>query len=322
MENFKNKTWLRTKYVDEKLSAPQICKMCKCSSTTILNWLRKFNIKIRSASDAYKCYHGTNGILQRKIELECSICDKKFITDRYYAREKQSQGKQLTCPYCSNSKAAKEKWKTKTEDEKKYIFKRLNEGREVFIQKLSPEERSARSAHAGSFNTSLSVQKQWESIYNTPGKLEQIKLQRGKTSKAVWDSLTPEQRNIRIQKSLTPANKQSKSCKSFLKTLHINGLILQSEYPISGFVVDGIHIESKTIIEFYGDFWHCNPKKYSDPQQFCSWLGHTVAQQHARDRKRLGVFYSLGYKVVIVWESNWRRNQNREIERIFNICNQ
>jgi G:T-mismatch repair DNA endonuclease (very short patch repair protein) len=45
-------------------------------------------------------------------------------------------------------------------------------------------------------------------------------------------------------------------------------------------------------------------------------LGRTVRQQRARDRKRLGVFYSLGYRVVTVWESDWLTNAEKEIGRL------
>lgn len=43
--------------------------------------------------------------------------------------------------------------------------------------------------------------------------------------------------------------------------------------------------------------------------------------QWARDRKRLGVFYSLGYAVVTVWESEWNANQESEIKRILSVVN-
>jgi G:T-mismatch repair DNA endonuclease (very short patch repair protein) len=194
-------------------------------------------------------------------------------------------------------------------------IEKLNKGGDAFRQQLTPEERSTRSAHAGAGNTDLSVRRQWESIRNTPGKLEATRLQRGRTTKAVWDSLTPEQRDARIKKILGNRGR-SVACDAFLQTLRDQGLIIKAEQTINGFVVDGLIVTSKTILEFYGDFWHCRPTQYKDPQQFCSWLGRTVGQQWARDRKRLGVFYSLGYKVVIVWESDWKLDQESQIVRI------
>jgi len=43
-----NKKWLYQRYIVERLSSPKIAKLCNCNHLTILNWLRKFKIKIRN----------------------------------------------------------------------------------------------------------------------------------------------------------------------------------------------------------------------------------------------------------------------------------
>ena len=52
MPLYKNKEWLYNKYVNEKLTSNQISKMCDIKEVAICNWLRKFNIPIRSRSEA------------------------------------------------------------------------------------------------------------------------------------------------------------------------------------------------------------------------------------------------------------------------------
>ena len=54
LENAKyhNKEWLQRKYLIEKSDASQIAKLCKVTSGTIYNWLKKFNIPIRSYSES------------------------------------------------------------------------------------------------------------------------------------------------------------------------------------------------------------------------------------------------------------------------------
>ena len=50
---YKNKEWLYRKYIKEKLNAYKIAKLCNITGhDTIYNWLRKFNIMIRSYSEA------------------------------------------------------------------------------------------------------------------------------------------------------------------------------------------------------------------------------------------------------------------------------
>ena len=53
MELYKNKKWLKQKYSKEELDAYRVAKLCKVNSETIYNWLRKFNILIRSYGKAH-----------------------------------------------------------------------------------------------------------------------------------------------------------------------------------------------------------------------------------------------------------------------------
>lgn len=107
---------------------------------------------------------------------------------------------------------------------------------------------------------------------------------------------------------------RSKAEDEFFDELTRFDLSFERNKIISGFIVDGIH--NKLIVEFYGDTYHCNPKKFTDPSQYCSWIKRTVAEQWKRDQKRLACFYRLGYTVVIVWQSDWIKNKCNVIERI------
>lgn len=49
---YQNKDWLQKKYIDEEWSTCQISKLCNTSSTTVWNWIKKFNIAGRSVRDA------------------------------------------------------------------------------------------------------------------------------------------------------------------------------------------------------------------------------------------------------------------------------
>jgi len=47
MKKYRNKKWLKEKYVDERIHGTKIAEMCGVHSTTIYNWLRKFGIEVR-----------------------------------------------------------------------------------------------------------------------------------------------------------------------------------------------------------------------------------------------------------------------------------
>jgi len=50
---YKDRDWLYTKYVKEKLSMIKIGKICNCLGSTIGYYLKKFNIKTRTYSEAF-----------------------------------------------------------------------------------------------------------------------------------------------------------------------------------------------------------------------------------------------------------------------------
>ena len=95
-----------------------------------------------------------------------------------------------------------------------------------------------------------------------------------------------------------------------------NNIKIIREMFINGLFVDGIIEDTNIIIEFYGDMFHCNPIKFHDPEQYCSWISRTVQQQWDRDRIRLAKLYQQGYKVIVIWENSWKKDQQKYIKRI------
>lgn len=49
---YRNESWLREKYVGERLSSPEIAGKCGVTTRTICNWLEKFGIERRDQSEA------------------------------------------------------------------------------------------------------------------------------------------------------------------------------------------------------------------------------------------------------------------------------
>jgi very-short-patch-repair endonuclease len=158
---------------------------------------------------------------------------------------------------------------------------------------------------------------QQETINSDPVLYERYCEKRRKIAKDFHASMSNEEKAEYYSKVLSKRG-ISKAEDRFFDILSSNGLVFDRSQNINGFVVDGLDVEKKLIIEFYGDTFHCNPRKFNDPEQYCPWIRRTVGEQWNRDRKRLAVFYALGYKVLIVWQENWDRNQQVEMERIAN----
>lgn len=159
------------------------------------------------------------------------------------------------------------------------------------------------------------VRKQWATMS------EDVKRERARkiseTSRSQWARMTDEQRSARVEKMIRG---RPRSCVSdeFKAALQDAGLYVgfDSEVAVSGFVADEVNVSDKLIIEFYGDYYHCNPRIYTDPNTYNTTLHMTAKDKWGYDRRRLAAFYKAGYRVRIVWESDWRKNPEAVLEGI------
>ena len=98
---YKNKDWLYQKYIVEKLNPYQIAKLCKSNHKTIRIWLKKFNILIRSISEATKIAMN-NPDMKNKI----SIVSKRNWGNLVY-REKHHKAMEGLIPWNKDLKGEK-----------------------------------------------------------------------------------------------------------------------------------------------------------------------------------------------------------------------
>jgi G:T-mismatch repair DNA endonuclease (very short patch repair protein) len=68
--------------------------------------------------------------------------------------------------------------------------------------------------------------------------------------------------------------------------------------------------KTKRAIEFNGDFWHFNPKKY-DENYKCRI---DVKKVWAKDLEKIKEVKSKGWKIFILWESDYKSNKNFYID--------
>jgi len=70
----------------------------------------------------------------------------------------------------------------------------------------------------------------------------------------------------------------------------------------------------KKIIEYNGDYWHCNPNKYD------KYHYHKRKHKYAHDiwesdSKKINYAGRLGYIVLVIWESEWKENKQQVIDK-------
>ena len=113
-----------------------------------------------------------------------------------------------------------------------------------------------------------------------------------------------------IDKKLGSIGKESRwESKNFEYELYIedeNGIkrIIKVDYYLNGH-----------IIEFNGDFWHANPRYYAESDKLPRpGLKKSLAKDiWKHDAFRKNALEHLGYKVMVVWETDYYNNAEKTI---------
>ena len=77
-------------------------------------------------------------------------------------------------------------------------------------------------------------------------------------------------------------------------------------------------IEHKIVIEYNGDLWHANPRKYK-PDDYISAIKMKASEKWNSDFRRRKFLESEGFTVLVIWESDWQINPKRIIDRIISL---
>ncbi len=80
------------------------------------------------------------------------------------------------------------------------------------------------------------------------------------------------------------------------------------------YLYDFVDSKRKKVIEFNGDFWHCNPMQYNEDYR------HPVKDLKANeiweyDKRKREYMEFMGYDVLIVWELEYRKNSQQIVEK-------
>jgi len=135
-----------------------------------------------------------------------------------------------------------------------------------------------------------------------------------------WDNGILDRKVISEQMKQTQRSGKIKSVITSKREKEIVKEIKQLGYePIHSYRVDSkicdVYIPSlNLIIEYFGDYWHCNPKKY-ESDFFNKKKGKFAWELWDYDKKKIDLIKSYGYNLEVVWEGDLKLN-NKLIEII------
>jgi DNA polymerase type B, organellar and viral len=92
------------------------------------------------------------------------------------------------------------------------------------------------------------------------------------------------------------------------------GNSITGEVEIANMRVDGFHKEKKTVYEFNGCYYHGCPKCYPDRNDLHTLFKQTLHHVYTLTKEREKRLRLLGYKVVTIWECEWKKRVESELE--------
>jgi len=115
------------------------------------------------------------------------------------------------------------------------------------------------------------------------------------------------QREGKIKSTIT-----SKKEKEIIELLTEMGIDAIQSYRVDSKICD-IYIPSlNLIIEYFGDYWHCNPNKYSK-DYFNTKKNKYAWELWDYDKKKLDLVKSYGYNLEVIWENELKSNNDKLI---------
>jgi len=144
--------------------------------------------------------------------------------------------------------------------------------------------------------------------------------QRRKASQGFHDSL--EKDPVKYKKHYKKIYKNSKIGYISKGQREIHKLLepfgFELEKNVHGLNVDIVHLDRKIIIEYFGDYFHANPRKYKK-DEYINIIGMTAQEKWAKDRRRNFKLRKLGFQVIIIWENKWVNEKKKVLTQLNNL---
>jgi hypothetical protein len=141
------------------------------------------------------------------------------------------------------------------------------------------------------------LKKKWDS-----GEMEHAR-------KIMSEKLKETRRLGKIKSTIT-----SKKEKEIIEYLNGKGYLSIQSYRVDTKICD-VYIPSlNLIIEYFGDYWHCNPSKYKS-DYYNVKKGKYAWELWEYDVQKLELIKSYGYNLEVIWERDLKNN-NKLIENI------
>lgn len=113
------------------------------------------------------------------------------------------------------------------------------------------------------------------------------------------------------------SNRLSKLHQTIREKLNLESFGFKSEQRIGRSLVDELHEEKKIVVEINGDYVHANPKFHeADDVIVMPGNSYTAAEKWEYEEQRLDRLKKLGYRVLVIWQSDNLEEKRKELKRM------
>ena len=240
------------------------------------------------------------------FKCKCDICSSEYeiskIKENYRKKAKISNGRNL-CFLCVSTESRKRLVDAGTKALKSFDI----ETKRKYCSDAG--KKGALSENSGRFTS-----ERWNSM--TP---EDQKLQVLRANEALQYKLNndPEYRDNHYKKIFAQLKIGFVSNAHLALHEKIKDLGYGMHTTIQSMCVDECNEELKIVIEYNGDYWHCNPETWK-PDDFNKAIKMYAKDKWRLDFKRKMKLKNLGYYVIVIWESEWMDDQDKCVNYIIN----
>lgn len=117
-----------------------------------------------------------------------------------------------------------------------------------------------------------------------------------------------------VMSSLKASGRISRLHQKIREELDLASMGFESEVVVGRYRVDEIHEEARLIVEINGDYVHANPSIYEEDEQIrLRGSSYLARDKWKSDRKKIETLKSIGYDVIVIWESDDLQERLEEI---------
>ena len=264
-------------------------KELSVSKPTILKILKKHNVtkKRDRCSSLNIKKDGDKYIILRKCP-KCGLDVKTTSKDRIIACRNYFNLKDSLCKKCSVSNQVGEGnsffGKSHSDESKKRISNsRKGKGSGKSNSMSNPKWRK---------KASNNLKKKWDS-----GEMEHAR-------KIMSDTMKETRRSGKLKSVI-----RSKKEKQIVLEVKKLGYDVKHSHSVDTKICDIYIPKLNLIIEYNGDYWHCNPKKY-EPDYFHQIKNKTAKELWEYDENKIDLIKSKGYNLEVAWESDLKEDHS------------